>query len=1256
MASINRGDNTGAFGQDFLRIYLNNPNDIYIKKAVFQINDDLEKEYIEPVFPLRVNFTGAETESLHQVNFCKLALWDEAGRRRTADGKFTFFVKENHISAPDEPTYLYDDVVEEENSITFDLEDPEFAAEFVINATPQKMSELQQDIPLMTPNKIIGGRNVTTHVEDDTVIIEATLDTVVSYNSLYDLPRVNGQELKGDITIECEQVQADWTETDPEKKSYILNKPNFSSVAYSGLYSDLIGRPTLPTKLSELENDVNFVNKNTNALTNYYNKEQLDEIIEHGEFIAPITQRIQNLENKEAQDVEELTDLVNEKADKLETETALENKASLDYVNAELNRKVNKENLGKGTLSIMRNGEVLNTFSANEQVNKSVDIIVPIKNSQLENDMNYLTSEDVDVNSFVSKSDYYIDKATFARTNDIGAGTISFKINNETVQTFNANSKLNKEFNIDVPVKLSDLENDVDFLVEDDLSGLNSQITSLQSDFETIPPRITELQGQIDKKVDKELGKTLIDREELTRLSGVHNYNDTEVRALIQQNSTRLDNIDVQFDQKVDKVTGKGLSTNDYTNEDKTRLNNVETLADHTNNKVSSLSNQVGENTTNIADNILNINSIQTTLSSEQQARLEKDNELQEQINALNVKSTVKDTVGTYEDLVNYDTSTLKSGDVICVIKDETKNNVMAYYKWNGTTFLFIGSTAETYTREESDARYITSSRTINGKPLETDILLTYQDVGALPATTEINNNTIMIKKNDVLIDSFTLNQNIDKSINISVPEKTSELNNDADFINSVYMFKYIGNVPEDDNLQDQVDVLRTGVGRNATEIESLRDLITGEIGGLPPVALTGEYSDLKHLPEKLSDIRKNHLIDPAWTGYIDDDFITDLKNKTGYMTEVDIEDHFATHDEIPTKVSQLENDRGYLTNNAVGRGVLTLKINNTEVGTWMANEKDDVTVNIPVDSAMSSTSTLPVQNNVINTALTNVDNSCVHKEGTETIKGNKTFTGVVALGTKATAETKSINDNSTYVATTAYVKNQDYCTNTNAVHKAQNETITGKKTFEGDVTLNKAIGITVDQASNDNNLATTAFVKIQDYSTNSQVVHNTGNETIQGNKTFNDTATFNGIVNLGDDANVVTPDPTDAHFTNKLVVNVEYLNDSIAPVNTRIDNLIQDIADKEVEDVTYTKITTPDTILEADKLYYMTVTQNTSIVTPNITDDYAHKINLQMYVPSTDYTINLGTSITIDEVGMYDITYVWYKPLNRWICSIVKY
>ena len=228
MASINRGDNTGAFGQDFLRIYLNNPNELYITKAVFQINGNLEKEFDEPKFPLRINFTGAETELLAQVNTCKLALWDEYGRRRTADGKFTFFCKENRINSPDAPLYDGDEYYPEDtNTVYFDLEDAEFACEFVINATPTKMSELQQDIELMKPENIIGGTNVRTQRDGHgNVIISAELDAKQSYNDLTDKPSINGQELIGDIEIHLENVpQSDWNETDATKPEYIKNKP-----------------------------------------------------------------------------------------------------------------------------------------------------------------------------------------------------------------------------------------------------------------------------------------------------------------------------------------------------------------------------------------------------------------------------------------------------------------------------------------------------------------------------------------------------------------------------------------------------------------------------------------------------------------------------------------------------------------------------------------------------------------------------------------------------------------------------------------------------------------------------------------------------------------------------------------------------------------------------------------------------------------------------------------------------------------------
>ena len=56
-------------------------------------------------------------------------------------------------------------------------------------------------------------------------------------------------------------VQSDWAETDTKSMSYIKNKPELSSVATSGNYDDLLNKPIVPTKTSELTNDSNFLSE-----------------------------------------------------------------------------------------------------------------------------------------------------------------------------------------------------------------------------------------------------------------------------------------------------------------------------------------------------------------------------------------------------------------------------------------------------------------------------------------------------------------------------------------------------------------------------------------------------------------------------------------------------------------------------------------------------------------------------------------------------------------------------------------------------------------------------------------------------------------------------------------------------------------------------------------------------------------------------------------------------------------------------------
>lgn len=69
----------------------------------------------------------------------------------------------------------------------------------------------------------------------------------------------------------------------------------------------------------------------------------------------------------------------------------------------------------------------------------------------------------------------------------------------------------------------------------------------------------------------------------------------------------------------------------------------------------------------------------------------------------LTLRSDVVDIVGTYQELQSYDTSTLTANDVIKVLQDDTHDNASTYYKWNGTSFDFIGEEGPYYTQTQAD-------------------------------------------------------------------------------------------------------------------------------------------------------------------------------------------------------------------------------------------------------------------------------------------------------------------------------------------------------------------------------------------------------------------------------------------------------------------------------------------------------------------------------------------------------------------------
>ena len=97
---------------------------------------------------------------------------------------------------------------------------------------------------------------------------------------------------------------------------------------------------------------------------------------------------------------------------------------------------------------------------------------------------------------------------------------------------------------------------------------------------------------------------------------------------------------------------------------------------------------------------------LQSNIDAEERARIAADQGLQTQIDAISAASDVKDIVGTYQELENYDTSTLGNNDIIKVLQDETQEDATTYYRWVAAEdeFQLIGEEGPYYTRAQTDA------------------------------------------------------------------------------------------------------------------------------------------------------------------------------------------------------------------------------------------------------------------------------------------------------------------------------------------------------------------------------------------------------------------------------------------------------------------------------------------------------------------------------------------------------------------------
>lgn len=442
-----------------------------------------------------------------------------------------------------------------------------------------------------------------------------------------------------------------------------------------------------------------------------------------------------------------------------------------------------------------------------------------------------------------------------------------------------------------------DGDNSLDDKIDSVEGALSDSITALDNKYDTITDALDDKIDSVEGALNTHISNKLNPHEVTKTQIGLGNVDNTS--DLNKPISTATQNA---LDGKVPNtrtVNGKALSNNislDYT--DVNALPDTTTINDLTSTSqqnalnsgiTSSLVQQISTNQSDISDlttivsgNYTTLNNritnevgtLNTSISNEETARINADNNLQSQIDAITSASDVTDIVGTYAELQAYDTTSLPDKSIIKVLQDESRNDETTYYRWiitNGTgIWSLIGEEGPYYTKSEADSTFVTQTTTVNNKALSSNITLTASDVGALPDNTIIGNGTLTIQKNGTTIDTFNANTTSNKTINISVPTDTSDLTNNAGFISGITssdVTNALGYTPE--NINNKVTSLSSS--STDTQYPSAK-LVYDELNDKQDTLIAG--TDLEIIPASAPILPEGYTqieyIEGTGTQYID--------------------------------------------------------------------------------------------------------------------------------------------------------------------------------------------------------------------------------------------------------------------------------------------------------------------------------------------------------------------------------------------------
>ncbi len=373
---------------------------------------------------------------------------------------------------------------------------------------PTKVSELTNDSSYATTtqlntvkNELSDGNTAAIGELQDQIDGLATVASTGSYNDLSNKPTIGNATL----TIQKNSVAVD---------TFTANATTAKTINI-----------TVPTKVSELTNDSNYATTtavNAKVTTAQGSSNANKAVITNASGnITTGTITSGMITDGTIKNVDIATDAAIA-ASKISGLATVATSGSY----ADLSNKPTIPTVNNATLTIQKNGATVDTFTANASANKSINITVPTKVSELTNDSSYATTtqlntvknelsdgntaaigelqEQIDDLATVASSGSYND---LSNKPTIGNATLTIQKNGVAVDTFTANATTAKTINITVPTKVTDLSDAASYATttavnakEATVNKLTSTATTTVSDTnkDTLYPSVGKVQSMIN--------------------------------------------------------------------------------------------------------------------------------------------------------------------------------------------------------------------------------------------------------------------------------------------------------------------------------------------------------------------------------------------------------------------------------------------------------------------------------------------------------------------------------------------------------------------------------------------------------------------------------------------------------------------------------------------------------------------------------------------------------------------------------------